>query len=53
MCDVIRNTQSIDMVKRLDANQAKNLQHAEEIHCKQSEATLSDEEIEDLFHDRE
>ena len=53
MCDVIRNTQSIDMVKRLDANQTKNLQHAEEIHCKQSEATLSDEEIEDLFHDRE
>ena len=53
MCDVIRNTQSIDMVKRLDANQAKNLQHAEEIHGKQSEATLSDEEIEDLFHDRE
>lgn len=53
MCDVIRNTQSIDMVKRLDANQAKNLQHAEEIHCKPSESTLSDEEIEDLFHDRE
>ena len=53
MCDVIRNTQSIDMVKRLDANQAKNLQHAKEIHCKQSESTLSDEEIEDLFHDRE